>query len=76
MLLPLVLLVSGESLGQPSADPQQLQKEAIAKIDHWVDYVRRTGDANGTVAELSVAQVSLSRALICSRSARTLPAPH
>jgi len=47
------------ALGQPSNDPQQLQKSGIAKIDHWMDYVRRTGDARSTVNELAAAQSEL-----------------
>ena len=45
--------------GQPSNDPQQLQKSGIAKIDHWLDYARRTGDAKSTVSELAAAQLEL-----------------
>ena len=45
--------------GQPINDPQQLQKSGIAKIDHWMDYARRTGDAKSTVSELAAAQLEL-----------------
>jgi len=44
---------------QQSNDPQRLQKEGIAKIDHWTDYVRRTGDAKSTVSDLMSAQSDL-----------------
>ncbi len=47
------------ALSQPSNDPQLLQKSGIAAIDHWLDYVRRTGDAKSTVSELAVAQSQL-----------------
>jgi CHAT domain-containing protein len=42
-----------------STDPEQLQKQGIAKIDHWTDYARRTGDAKSTVSELASAQSDL-----------------
>jgi hypothetical protein len=45
--------------GQASRDPQSLQNSGIAKIDHWTDYVRRTGDARSTVSDLATAQVDL-----------------
>src|ERR1700741_4351989 len=45
--------------GEPSNDPQQLQQGGIAKIDHWLDYVRRTGDAKSTIHELEAAQSEL-----------------
>ena len=47
------------AFGQLSNDPQQLQKSGVAKIDHWMDYVRRTGDAKSTVNELEAAQSEL-----------------
>src|SRR3984893_543130 len=47
------------AFGQQSNDPQQLQQSGIAKIDHWMDYARRTGDANTTVHELAAAQAEL-----------------
>src|ERR1700730_13706388 len=47
------------ALGQPSNDPQQLQKSGIAKIDHFMDYARRTGDAKSTLGELATAQSEL-----------------
>jgi CHAT domain-containing protein len=40
---------------QVGNDPQQLQKSGIAKIDHWIDYVRRTGDAKSNITELAAA---------------------
>ncbi len=59
--LPAILmLVAGLSaFGQGVSDPKQLQKDGIAKIDHWLDYVRRTGDAKSTVSELATAQMEL-----------------
>ncbi len=47
------------AFGQPGNDPQQLQKSGIAKIDHWMDYARRTGDAKSTFSELATAQSEL-----------------
>jgi tetratricopeptide (TPR) repeat protein len=47
------------AFGQPSNDPQELEKSGISRIDHWVDYVRRTGDAKSTVYELEAAQSDL-----------------
>lgn len=47
------------AFGQASRDPQSLQKSGITKIDQWTDYVRRTGDARGTVSDLASAQVDL-----------------
>jgi tetratricopeptide (TPR) repeat protein len=45
--------------GQAGNDPQHLQKDGIAKIDHWMDHVVRTGDAKSTVSELAAAQSEL-----------------
>ena len=59
MLLCLVLVAAMPAFGQQGSDPQQLQKDGIAKIDHWLDYVRRTGDAKSTVSELAEAQTEL-----------------
>lgn len=56
MLLPL-------AFGQVGRDPKSLQDSAIAKIDHWTDYVRRTGDARSTVSELMAAQADLKASL-------------
>lgn len=47
------------AFGQGSRDPKSLQDSGIAKIDHWTDYVRRTGDAKGTVSDLAAAQLDL-----------------
>jgi len=54
----LVLVATLPAFAQ-SVDPQQLQKDGIAKIDHWLDYVRRTGDTRSTVSELAAAQAEL-----------------
>jgi CHAT domain-containing protein len=54
-----VLAAALPAFGQQSNDPQQLQKDGIAKIEHWLDYVRRTGDAKSTVSELAAAQAEL-----------------
>lgn len=55
----LMLAALPPAFGQGGRDPQTLQNNAIAKIDHWVDYVRRTGDAKSTVSELAAAQADL-----------------
>jgi len=47
------------AFGQASRDPLSLQNSGIAKIDHWTDYARRTGDAKSTVSDLAAAQVDL-----------------
>ena len=44
---------------QSGSNPQQLQKQGIAKIDHWMDYVGRTGDAKSTISELTSAESDL-----------------
>jgi CHAT domain-containing protein len=44
---------------QTYRDPTQLQNSGIARIDHWIDHVRRTGDAKSTVSELATAQAEL-----------------
>jgi CHAT domain-containing protein len=59
MLLCLLLLAALALVAQQSADPLQLQKDGIAKVDHWLDYVRRTGDARSTASELAMAQAEL-----------------
>src|SRR5271169_4614130 len=59
LLACLMLVAVLSAFGQQFNDPQQLQKDGIAKIDHWLDYVRRTGDAKSTVFELAAAQTEL-----------------
>ena len=44
-----MLLAVLPAFGQQSSDALQLQKDGIAKLDHSVDYVRRTGDAKTTL---------------------------
>jgi CHAT domain-containing protein len=56
------LIIGGASrltFAQPSDDPQHLQTSGVSKIDHWLDYVRRTGDAKTTLPELVAAQSEL-----------------
>jgi tetratricopeptide (TPR) repeat protein len=48
-----------QNLAPQNNDPLGLQKEGIAKIDHWTDYVRRTGDSSTTVSEFALAQSDL-----------------
>jgi tetratricopeptide (TPR) repeat protein len=49
----------GAGLRPGGRDPQTLQNSGIAKIDHWTDYVCRTGDAKSTASELMAAQADL-----------------
>jgi CHAT domain-containing protein len=49
--------------GQGASDPQSLQTRSISRIDKWIDYVRRTGDAKSTVSELAAAQADLKTSL-------------
>src|SRR5260370_32065922 len=51
------------AFGQVAGDPQSLQTRSISRIDKWIDYVRRTGDAKGTVSELGAAQADLKTSL-------------
>src|SRR5208282_4650137 len=44
---------------QVNRAPLSLQNSGIAKIDRFIDYVRRTGDAKSTVSALAEAQVDL-----------------
>lgn len=55
----LITTSAGAIFAQNSSSPQELQKEGIAKIDHWTDHVRRTGDAQSTVYELASAESDL-----------------
>jgi hypothetical protein len=57
--LILAAAASGLAFGQGGRDAQSLQSSGIAKIDHWTDYVRRTGDAKSTVSELTAAEADL-----------------
>ena len=58
-LLAMATAAPQSSFAQSNYDPVQLQTDAIAKIDHWLDYVRTTGDAVGTRNELAAAQAEL-----------------
>jgi len=53
---------------EPSDEPQRLQQSGIAKIDQWMDYVRRTGDAKSTIQELEAAQSKLQASLVSLNS--------
>lgn len=55
----MLLAFLAPAFGQAGRDPQQLQNSSIAKIDQWIAYVRRTGDARSTVSDLAAAQVDL-----------------
>jgi CHAT domain-containing protein len=55
----MVAATSAAAFGQAGRDPQSLQDSGIAKIDRWLDYVRRTGDAKSTVSDLAAAQEDL-----------------
>jgi CHAT domain-containing protein len=65
LLCVLALITAPQSSSAQSAsDPLQLQKDAIARIDRWLDYVRSTGDAVGTRNELAAAQTELQGSVI------------
>ena len=51
------------AFGQRDDRAAGLLSDAIARIDRWRDYVRRTGDARSTISELSTAQAELNAAL-------------
>jgi CHAT domain-containing protein len=52
------------TFAQSNIDPIQLQKTAIALIDHWLDHVRTTGDAASTRNELAIAQTALQASYV------------
>jgi CHAT domain-containing protein len=56
-----VVLTTGVrlSFAQQAHDPEQLQKAGIVKIDHWLDYARRTGDAKSRNSQLEAARSEL-----------------
>jgi CHAT domain-containing protein len=56
--LSILFAISRPGFCQPAADPHQLQKSGISRIEHWVDTTRRTGDASA-VSELVEAQAEL-----------------
>ena len=47
------------AFGQVAGDPQSLQTRSTSRIDKWIDYVRRTGDAKSTVSKLAATQADL-----------------
>src|SRR5579864_4864304 len=51
------------AFSQVAGNPQSLQTRSISRIDRWIDYVRRTGDAKSTVSELAAAQADLKTSL-------------
>ena len=57
VLLLAALLATGTSL--EAADPSALQRDAIAKIDAFVDYFRKTGDYRSRIADLTEAERQL-----------------
>ncbi len=48
-----------QGYAQANADPAQLQNSGIARIDHWLNNVRTTGDPASTRNELAAAQIEL-----------------
>lgn len=50
---------ANRALAQSAADPVELQRSAIAKIDRWLDHALSTGDAATTQSDLAAAQVDL-----------------
>jgi CHAT domain-containing protein/tetratricopeptide (TPR) repeat protein len=59
----LVLAVIPPALAQHDDRASGLQSDALARLNRWRDYVRRTGDAQSTISELSMAQAESSAAL-------------
>jgi CHAT domain-containing protein len=56
----MILWTTAEVVSAQGGSPaQRLQAQGTGKIDHWIDYVRRTGDAKGTVEELAAAESDL-----------------
>lgn len=55
----LALTAPSMGLSEPDDGAARLQADAISRISHWRDYVRRTGDARSTVSELETAQAEL-----------------
>jgi CHAT domain-containing protein/tetratricopeptide (TPR) repeat protein len=55
--LLVALLVTGT--GARAADPAELQRDAIARIDAFVDYFRKTGDYRARIADLAEAERQL-----------------
>src|SRR5258708_7757131 len=51
------------AFGEAGRDAQALQSRGIAKIDQWIDHVRRTGDAKSTASDLTAAQDDLKASL-------------
>jgi CHAT domain-containing protein/tetratricopeptide (TPR) repeat protein len=49
----------GQAPAQSAADPVELQRNAIARIDRWLDHVLSTGDAATTQSDLAEAQAGL-----------------
>lgn len=75
---PMVLLTAALALtfAAPAlacaADAEGLQKQGIQKINQYLDYIRRTGDANSKLPELlnAQAQLRLSQGLAFPRYGR------
>jgi len=58
LLLPdclCLFMLAQPGFAQAVSDPQQLQTSGIALIDHWLNYHRRTGDATGSLSNLTTA---------------------
>lgn len=60
-ILGFLLLAALLATGTPgwAADPAELQRDAIAKIDAFVDYFRKTGDYRSRIADLADAERQL-----------------
>ena len=54
----------GPACAQVNGDPLLLQRSGIARIDHWLDHVRTTGDAASTRDELATAQLELQTSYV------------
>lgn len=59
LLSCVIALAAPPIIAQGSADPIQLQKNAIALIDRWLNHARSTGDVASTRSDLATAQVEL-----------------
>lgn len=53
-----------QAFAQANSNPLQLQQSGIARIEHWLNYVRSTGDAASTRNDLALAQVELQTSAV------------
>ena len=55
--------IAQPSFSQVSGNPKQLQQDGVARVDRWLTHVRQTGDASGTVSDLTIAYNELKVSL-------------